>query len=249
MKKLSISILAVILLFSIKTVFAQDDGNDMKNFRFGLKVKPNITWYKPDDALKFESDGAKMKFSYGLMTEFRLSKIICFSTGLEINSTGGGIIYKDTTYYIPNPSTDTLKFYVSKRTFKANYVDIPITLKMKTPEIGTMTYFGQFGVNASIRWNAKTSDKGHFANSTTEVAQPQPDATSELGFIQLGLNVGGGFEMNLAGTTSFTVSVNYHNGFTNALRGNSKILLDKTATAVKQNVKAKALSLSVGILF
>jgi len=246
MKKLSI-VLLVFGLFIAKSSFAQDDSGELKNFRFGLKVQPSLAWYKPDDAKNFQSFGTKLKFSYGLMTEFRLSKVACFSTGLEMNSTGGGIKYLDTAYY--KPSGDTNKFFVDTRTFKANYVDIPITLKMKTPEIGTLTYFGQFGVNASIRWNAKTTDHGHLITSPTMLDQGPTVATKEVGFIQLGLNIGGGFEMNLAGTTSFTVSINYHNGFTNALRGESKVLLDKTGTAVKQNVKAKCVSLSIGILF
>jgi len=256
MKKLSISILSIILLFSAKTTFAQE--NEMKNFRFGLKIQPSIAWFKPDDALKFESNGAKMKFGYGLMTEFRLSSIICFSTGVEINSTGGGLTYKNTTWstYDSIPP-DTNKFSVDQRTYKANYVEIPITLKMKTPEIGTMTYFGQFGVNASIRWNGKTVDKGKGIDPND--VKRELDGTKELGFLQLGLNVGGGFEMNLAGTTSLTVSINYHNGFTNVLRSESKNLWEKAAVTtsapnpvaspVKQNAKSKSLSLTIGVLF
>lgn len=235
------------LVFVVAKIGYTQEKDDLKNFRFGLKVQPSIAWYKLDDTKKFESDGSKIKFGYGLMTEFNLNKIVCFSTGIEINSTGGGIKYLDTAYYVPK--SDTNKFYVKTRTFKSNYVDIPLTLKMKTPEIGTMTYFGQFGVNASIRWNAKTIDNGHFKNTTTFVDTDPLVATKEVGFFHLGLNVGAGFEMNLAGSTSFIVGVNYHNGFTNALKKASDILLDKTGNAVQQKVKAKSISLTIGILF
>ena len=248
MKKLSI-VLLVLGLFIAKSSFAQDDSGELKNFRFGLKIQPSLNWFKPDDAKKMKSDGTKMKFGYGLMTEFRLSKVVCFSTGLEINASGGGLDFLDTVFY---KQADTItNFLVTTRTFKVlNYVDIPITLKMKTPEIGTLTYFGQFGVNASIRWNAKSIDKGHLINTPSDIYNKDLEkATKEVGFLQLGLNVGGGFEMNLAGTTSLVVSVNYHNGFTNVLRSESKNLVDKTGSAMKQNVKSKCVSLTVGVLF
>ena len=246
MKKLSILLLLFCFLSVGKTVFAQGE-NELKNFRFGLKAQPSLGWYKPEEIKKYSSGGIKIKFGYGLITEFRLSKVASFQTGLEINSSGGIIEYLDSTYFVP--SGDTNKFYMKTRNYSVNYIDLPISLKLKSSEIGAITYWGQFGLNASIRWKAKATDVGHFKNTTTDVTQDPLDITSDMSLIQLGLNVGIGIEYNLAGSTSLLVGVNYHNGFTNIMRSESKLLLDKTATAIKQNTKANFVSLTVGVLF
>ena len=235
------------VIFSTKS-FAQDSGeNNLKNFRFGLKAQPSVVWFKPEDTKKYESSGARFKFAYGLMTEFRLNKVASFLTGLEINYMGGGTNYKDSTHYLP--PDDTNNFYVNKRKYDITYVDIPITLKMKTPEIGYITYFGQFGVNASVRAKAKAKDEGSFKNNSTATSLDNVDITKDISLFALGLNVGAGLEFNLAGSTSVFTSVNYHNGFTNVLKKESVSLKDKKDAFIKQDTKSNYISLSVGILF
>ncbi|NVO03730.1 MAG: PorT family protein [Bacteroidetes bacterium] len=244
MKKLSILLILFCFIFGGKSVFAQGE-NELKNFRFGLKAQPSLGWYKPEDIKKYTSGGTKMKFGYGLITEFRLSKVAAFQTGLEINSSGGIIDYADTTYSIPEVDT----FFLKTRSYGVNYIDIPISLKLKSAEIGSITYWGQFGVNASIRWKGKATDTGHFVGTTTETDQANLDVSKDLNLIQLGLNVGIGIEYNLAGSTSLLVGVNYHNGFTNIMSSESKLLMDKNFVKIKQNTKANFVSLTVGVLF
>jgi hypothetical protein len=45
MKKL-LALTSLILLTN--SIFAGGDENEIKNFRFGLKVTPSLNWYKPD---------------------------------------------------------------------------------------------------------------------------------------------------------------------------------------------------------
>ncbi|MBK7183324.1 MAG: hypothetical protein IPH89_10510 [Bacteroidetes bacterium] len=42
-------------------IFAGGDENEIKNFRFGLKVTPSLNWYKPDGKI-FEKNGISPKF-------------------------------------------------------------------------------------------------------------------------------------------------------------------------------------------
>ena len=212
-------------------------GQDMKLFRFGLKIAPGIYWDNPDNSKEYESSGARAKFSYGLISEIQLSKIIGIATGLEFNYTSFGINYKNPTYYLGDPNL------VKKRIYSVNYIDIPATVKMKTPEIGAMTYFGQFGFNVSIRLKGKALD------SKADAEVPDVNVSSELAAMQLGLNVGGGVEYNLAGSTSLLISLNYHNGFTSVLREESKYLFDGNNVPIKQNATLNFVSLNLGVLF
>ena len=176
-KLLTITVLALIASAS----FAQSSENELKNFRFGLKVTPSINWYKPDGKIMM-GNGAGVKFGGGLILEFRLAKVISIQTGMQIDLDGGKIKYNNggintpganTISYYYNIADDNIARYntvssgtpgythyqLNERQFKTSYITIPLTLKMKTKEIGTLTYYGQIGINNSFRWKAHADDK------------------------------------------------------------------------------------------
>lgn len=244
MKKISLFTLLFSFLFICNSIKAQDDENNLKNFRFGLHATPAIAWYKPDNEKVYKSDGSKLKFAYGLSTEFRLNKVASFATGLNINYSGGTLRFVEdsVSYALENDI-----FYIDSRVFNTIYVDIPLTLKMKTPEIGAMTYFGQFGINLGILTKARANDQG--TRKAISVSNDDVDIKKDMSFVNIGLNVGGGAEYNLAGSTSLVFSINYHNGFTNILQKESDYLVHKSGEKVKLNVNSNYLSLTVGVLF
>lgn len=247
MKKLTFSFLTIALL-SANTLFAQEDAK----FRFGIKAMPAINWFKPMDVKQIKNDGASFKFGYGLITEFRLNKVASFVTGLEMTQNGGSLEFVDTALYIPEGSTDA--FLIKSRNFKINYIDLPIALKMKTPEIGAMTYFAQFGFNTSFKWNGKATDDGFYLSNTGANPAKLEDMiiTQDIGFLKLGLNVGAGCEWNIAGSTSLLFSANFNNGFVNSLIQNSKTLssqISPVKVPFKQEVKSQYISVTVGVLF
>lgn len=233
-----------VLILACRFSFAQDSTEKLKSLRFGLKIAPSVYWSHPDNANEFASSGNKMKFSYGLVTDFKLNKVLAVLTGLEINYSSFGINYKNPTYY----KTDT--FNITKRNYKVTYVDLPLTLKMKTPEIGYITYFGQFGLTFSVRAKGKAIDSGTTKKDPANNLEiTDVNVTKELNLFKLGLNVGGGIEYNLAGSTSLLIGINYHNGFTNILKKESAQLLNSTYANLKQNAALNYVSLSLGVLF
>ena len=270
MKKLVLISIVISVLFIGKSSFAQGGENNLKNFRFGLIGQPSIAWYKPDNTELLESKGSKLKFTYGLVTDFRLNKVASFSTGIEAHYSGGGLgikqnndVIRDTVIYHIKDTKDTLM--LSTRSYRVSYITIPLTLKMKTSDIGGFTYFGQFGVDLSIKTKARSiTDNGYiwkcpYSLPLTE-SEPKKnlDITKDMSLFNIGLNIGAGFEYNLEGTTSILISVNYHNGFTNVFHSTSEELKKATYNSVtqkyvysdyKQNVTSNYVSLAVGILF
>ncbi len=116
MKKLFLITICFSMMFG--KLFAQDKADDGK-FRFGLKIAPSIAWMRPDDKKKLLSDGAGLKFAYGLVTEFRLTSVASFCTGVEVNYTGGRLnfanqpilfitIHQNILCLLQVPSTDFL---------------------------------------------------------------------------------------------------------------------------------------------
>lgn len=255
MKKLTLFLVVIVMIFLGRPVFAQESGS---LFHFGLKAAPALSWFNPDNK-KFSNERYRIGFGYGLITEFGISKNYAFSTGLEVLNAGGRLIFPqspDSTYYAvlnedvtPN-RTDT--FLLSKRIYMLRYVNIPLHLKLKTNQIGPMTYFGEFGFDASILWKAHSDDFGSFIGELP-ITLPDVDIAKDANFIRLALNIGLGAEYNLSGSTSVVFSVNYNNGFTNALKKNSKTLhpykYGRKSNSLEQNAVFNYVGFTVGILF
>lgn len=254
------------MLLNFASSFAQEDV--AKNFRFGIKMSPNISWFAPFDKKKLQSDGPELKFSYGLITEFRLNKSASFATGIEMNFSGGTLNFtpSDSVYYNAGdadlPQGNYSKFFLDKRKYQMRYVDIPLTMKLRTPEIGSMTYYGVIGANLSIRTKVKAIDDGELVNitikqdtvSTVVVTRETQtvedvDITKDVNFFRVGLNIGFGMEYNIVGSTTLTTSLNFYQGFTNVLKGESDFLIDKKGRPYEQSVKNHFFMINIGLLF
>lgn len=210
--------IVLVSFFLLTTVFTY-----AQKFHFGLMAAPGIAWMKPNtDGVK--SDGSKIGFSYGIVTEFAFNKAenYALATGVQASYRGGSFVYHDTT---------TLKLSVQ-------YVEVPITLKMKTNEIGSIKYFGQFGVipGVNIKASSKTSTKAVGGNLTNEDNSFQ----SHVNPFSLLLLIALGLEYNLTGTTSGFVSIDFNNGLIDAIRDRN----DFKADAI-----SNLLALKVGLLF
>jgi hypothetical protein len=241
-------------LVFVSNVFSQDE----KNIRFGLSAAPSVNWYKPENVQKYESKGVGLGFGWGLDVEFRLTDIATFATGLKINYDRGGIIFKDSVGYelnkdselITDPNLSSTSFFLlENRSYRLNYVTIPLMVKMHTNEIGYMTYFGQFGLISSLKTKALANDAIKSPITNTQSSKENLDINSDVSLFRFQLSIGGGAEYNLSGSTSLVFGVNYNLGFSNVLRKNSRHIVDMSGTAIKQNASAHNIALTVGILF
>lgn len=254
-------ILLITLTLGANYAFAQDENN-LKNFRFGLVASPSLNWYKPEDVKKIENAGIKAGFAWGLQMEFRLNKVASLATGLQINYDRGNINFVDTANFFYDTKeegylalSDTadqtfVGYKLNNRIYKTNYVTLPLYLKMKTNEIGMMTYFGEFGLNSSFRLKSKTDDNvtqyaAGFPTSTLTAL----DNTKDMNIVRFSLHIGGGFEYNLSGSTSVFAGLAFNYGFSNVFQKDSEYLMKPEATPFKQQATANNIALSVGILF
>lgn len=263
-------ILLAFLLSTFSTAFAQDkpvEKDVLKGFRFGLKIAPAFSWLSPEDSKRMIRDGVKMKFAYGLSTEFKLNKSAYFLTGLEINYTGGSVsfpgtdsVFYDAAEYLTDYREDQYKrMFVMNRNYRIRYVDLPLCIKLRTPEIGSLTYFGLIGTNLSIRSRVIANDIGTLIVSETDTNKTEIvreyeikdiDVTDATSFFRLGLNAGIGAEYALAGSTSLCVSLNFHQGFTNVLKeGNSGLSTVRTNLSIMPSARSHFFQINIGILF
>jgi hypothetical protein len=164
----------------------------------------------------------------------------------------------------PNATTPNTRYVASllnERKYSITYVTLPLTLKLRTKEIGSLTYFGMFGVNSSFRVAAKATDEVQQPATTSSNGWGTPqtisktDIKKDVNLFHEALNMGLGVEWNLSGTTSLVIGANYLLGFTNVAKSESDYITKYTeggpsyGAPLKQNLKSNSIALTVGILF
>ncbi|PIY03743.1 MAG: hypothetical protein COZ21_08445, partial [Bacteroidetes bacterium CG_4_10_14_3_um_filter_31_20] len=119
----------------------------------GLYLSPVISWLKPDTK-NITSDGSRFGFGFGIPVDFNFSKNFAFSTGIAYTNLGGSLKYLDS---IPKFEADTIYSLVKNTVvkYKTSFIEIPLSLKGKTNEIGYITYFLKAGISPQFRFKAK----------------------------------------------------------------------------------------------
>lgn len=230
MKKLLI--IASFILGSL-SIFAQEEPA----FHFGVKASPSLAWLR-SDTKGYASDGSKFGFSYGLITDFNFASKYAFSTGIDITYRGGK--FKTVQELKTKVNEDSV--ISTSASYVLQYLEIPITLKLKTNEIGSVTYYVQVGVAPGINIRARKN----YASSTqttvlgtkytTTAEENKLDAQNEINSLNLSMIIGGGVEYTLSGQTVLVGGIQFNNGFLDVFDDTPK-------------VNSNYLALTLGILF
>lgn len=216
-------LLISLAIFLATGVYAQNG----RTFRIGLTASPSVSWFTPETRY-FVSEGNRIGFSYGLIGDFLLSDYYAISTGLNISHFGGKLSFNDRKLQ---------EITTVERTYKLQYLELPVTIKLSTPEIGYFTYFGRFGFAPGVNLSAKANDSFVVGNAYTE----EVDIKGQTPLLRAALIVGLGAEYSLGGRLSLFGGLTYNNGFTNNLKGE---VLD-----VKPSANASFVMLNLGVMF
>ncbi len=198
-------------LFSVHTTKAQYYSYD-KNISLGLTFSPNMSWLNYQDGDSRESS-PKVGYAYGLVADLGFARNYYFSTGLLVNT-----LYSQT---VANGSADLLE----DKTYRLQYAEVPLAIKLKTNAGGAARFYGQFGFTAGV----KVSGKERIETSTGYRAIDGDD------IFRLGLLIGAGAEWRLTNSLSAMTGLSYNNGFTRTMKDGSP--------------KLSYCSLNIGLLF
>jgi hypothetical protein len=236
MKK-TIATLGLSLLL-MSSAFSQDD---FKNFVLSLKFAPSLDWMQPN-SLNYKYDGVVLGYTYGLIGDFAIggSGHYFLNVGLQFKNTGGKLTYDNMVDYNENKILEDVTVY---RRYNINYVSLPVAFKLKTAQFGRMTYYGNFGLDNSIRTKAKANDTYKLANST-EVKRNDLEINESVSLLKASIIIGAGAEYTISGNTKAFAGLVFYNGFTDVLRGENVKFQD-----VKENAVNKSIELVVGISF
>lgn len=268
-------LLSMILVLGLEA-YAQDQPvgpNTRKKFKIGFNLSPSIDFFQTNTQ-GVDLDKVRVKFGYGMMAEYAFTNNYAIAFGLEHKMSGASLDFgADADARYLNQS-DKVEYRLLTRIYRFDYVNIPITLKLMTNEIGYFTYFGQFGVDLAVLAAAQTKDQRQallatVTDSTGTVSEEFGEAAEmqdfvgrydQTMFMNVKLRIGAGFEWNFSGNTSLVVSASYHNGFIDLMK---KPNADKVANneglfvydenrerkPFELNANLHHVALNVGILF
>lgn len=226
----------------------------MTDFKLGGNI-----WLSTGVSMDFS--GAKLNYLDNTITDTTGFYPVYFH--LTSGQSSGIVSVEDVNSAILDTASTTFSDYsmieLQSRSYKVQYVNIPLLIKMKTDEIGYLTYFGQFGLNTSIKTKARATDEGIIVTGSNLALKDLDDldVDAEVKLLKLAGSIGGGFEYNLSESTSVTFALNFDYGFSSLTKKTSDhvVAYEKSPTKTTfdaysdQKNKAHAVRIAIGILF
>ncbi len=228
-KKVVITIVSILL---ISQSFAQ-----VKPFRFGFKVAPNIAWIVPDTK-EYKADGSVLGFSWGFLADITLADNYFIKTGFSMDYLNGKLTFPYVKTINSEPDTGQMN-----RKYNLRYLQVPLIIKMRTNQFNKIAYYGEIGFGTSFNIRARSQDAFVYNNGQSTL-NSEEDISDEVAFLQESLIIGAGAEYFIDESTSILVGISFDNGLTNVLKG------ENTADPnSKQKGRLYSFSLNFGVMF
>ena len=233
----------IILILPFLAILTFANAQDEKNLRIGLMISNSLLIPSSDNV------NIKSKASYDF--DFGLSFDYFFTENYAINASAymalpfifrsNGIKnYGDTTFTTISGKVISNNDLGKQESITNMNLDIPISFKLKTNEIGYFRYFGDIGFVNTFRIQSRYSledteiQKYKFGNKHLE----DTGYEYSMNVYDFSLRVGGGIEYTISDNTALVVGIYFTNGFLDYIEDG-----DQKASYMRK------LSLRAGILF
>lgn len=214
--------------------------SQIKPFRFGVRVAPNIAWLSPDTE-GYKNEGAPIGFSWGFLADITLTENYFIKTGFSVDYLNAKLSFPYQLTYdeiMPVIVPGTME-----RKYNLRYLEIPITIKMRTNQFGKTAFFGEIGFGTSFNLKATGQDE-FIPDDGRESTKSESDIKDEITLVKGSLIVGAGVEYFIDESTSIITSLTFNNGLTNILTGENPV--NPTAD---QRATLNYFQLNIGVLF
>ncbi len=225
-------------LFILLFVFTIGAQAQQKPFKLGLQIAPGLGWMRPDASPGYSSDGAAFGFSWGFISDFALTDNYFVSTGFNLLANTGKISFPDMKEIDGVETIGT-----TTRRYNYKFLEIPLTLKMKTNQFGSFKYYGQIGLAPAFNISAKGKDD--FSSGTSYVNE-EVDIKDETGLLQASLVFGAGTEYYIDKSTAISTSLVFRSGFADLLTGMNNV---NAASTFEEKATPFTVQLCIGVIF
>jgi hypothetical protein len=188
----------LLILASSSALFAQS------NMRLGAHIDPIFSWFSPKTS-HIEKDGARLGYNGGLIMEYYFAPNYALVSGLNLTQLGGNLLYNDEVDITTGEGDHVLLPPQTTVAFNLNYLTIPMALKLKSNEIGYLTYFAELGFSPQVNIGSRASSTGSDLH--------KDNVSKEINAFNISFFFGGGIEKNIGGQTSLVAGIFFNNGF------------------------------------
>lgn len=190
-------------------IFCALGASAQSTFRFGLTATPVFDWLRIEGNTT-ENAGTKFGFQYGLLFDQTIGNVerYAFSTGVVINYVNVG-----------TTATDTVFDVTAESALRVQYIEIPLTMRLRTNEVNYITYYGQFGLTPGFRIKARGdfSVDGVSAGEDIDMTEKDNITDATYNLMNISLTLGAGAEYALTENTSLIGGIFWQNGFANVI--------------------------------
>jgi hypothetical protein len=232
---------------------AQTESTTPGNIRMGLKFNPVFNWTKIIEG-KMESKGLPMSIGYGVMADFNIAKNPNYWLSTEFNLTQIVSRVKSTQSLYITKDNLSREFTNVELKYKTQLIQVPISLKLRSNEIGNIHYYGSFGFAPGVAYSTRlytTAAEQYYADGNSHT--PNSSSNDGIDFngdssgngtfednylpVRLGLMLGAGIETKISGKTMLNVGLLFNNGIMDQFRD------------PKVNGRSNYLALHLGVFF
>ncbi len=216
-----------------------------RKFRMGFKASPNFSWmHGLSDEVQY--DGLGLGFSYGIMAENSFTDNYALAAEVLVSSMSIAVAHQDTLIYYRNGLGQ--RYADVSFGYRLQYIQLPVSLKLKTNEIGKYVWYGQLGFAPSFLINnlVRTWSDPVFVGEKYSPNGTDNDFNGQGGkgvykddvsVLRFSMVIGAGVEYRISGNTMLNFGLRFDNGLNDFLR-------DKAATG-----RNNLMSLNVGVFF
>ncbi len=186
-----------------------------KGFSFGFKLGPSFDWTGSRTGAA-TNQGVKAGFDLGVVAEYYFAENYAIVTGISVDFLKGQYSFED----MRNISTiDTVTNYqlgTVGRQFKATIYEIPLMLKMVTPQLGNLPLraYAQIGGAFGYTQRVKVMDTFTLGDLNDDVFRT---TDGEYNPFHASLRIGGGAEYALLETTRVFAGIYFSHDFLNSI--------------------------------
>jgi opacity protein-like surface antigen len=186
--------------------------------RIGLSATPLISWHRPDNAA-ISNESIRAGFQYGMLVDWMLNESgrYTLATGVLVTMAGTSIQDNRSMVFSINDVN------------RLQYVEVPVSFRLTATELNYYKFYGLIGMVPGVNIRAR-------GDRTFDPAQTLfPDVINrkigDVNLFNIGLEVGGGVQYDLAEHLTLSGGIVYRNGFVNIYddRDSDKITLNHVA--------------------
>jgi hypothetical protein len=195
----------LLLAVFLAPLFVKAQYTEGNKVQLGFTTSPTFGWltFPSGQTPEVKPDGMRTGFSYGVLADIPFSENYYFSTALTVSTINAKA---------SEPG-------ISTSVYKLQYLEVPLTLKLKSDEIENRRFYGQFGLNTGINIGSK-QDISYTNSSTAD--EKNKDIGDLINAFRAGLVLGGGAEWHMGKNVNLLTGLSYSNGFVDVFDGEAK---------------------------